>query len=664
MKQGNPFALVRAADYSDEEINALWVELGPAAIDRVIEPRERLSKLIVGGKGAGKTHLLRYHSYPVLRLRNQDKSGLETLVEAGFLAVFLRATGIDAARFKLSSHDEDRWQVLFGIYLELRLAELVLDALCEIKESTEDVEFDDRSFINEIQAQVNCGGLTPLLNLRDLREWILCERRSLDNSVNSAAFSGSLEYEPRFAIGGLSITLGRALCRWHPAFIGKPLLYLIDEIENFSASQQKVINSLIRYGEGSATFRISGRHYSMVTFETIGGGEENREGAEYRKTNLDELLRAKKGFSKFATQFIAKRLAAWHELGDLKRVANIKPSRYFEEVDKSSFYEGAVERFSRAEAGFFQKFKSALNDVAGLRSMQDALLDCLTSDLPIIIGKVNCLKFCKMYSWHLSPITLADQIRTDSQKFISDGDQGSEYGVSYGHWSSDMFAQVCRIGGKLPSAPYAGFGTFVQMACGNPRNLLVLLGRAFALSRFRGIDFLTDGEALPIEIQAKASEEAAQFMFESDTNFGSAAESARQATARLAELLRTARYSLNVPEVAPIVVTFSDSDLSDSAREVLKKALNYSFIFEVLEGRPDRNSSRIHRKIQVNPLLSPRWGLPVGRRGDLPLNGPMVNAMFDPEYSRNFSRLLREAEERWDSPFKAPGGEGQRELFE
>lgn len=662
MRTGNPFALVRAADYSDEEINSLWVEMGAAVIDQVIEPRERLSKIIVGGKGAGKTHLLRYHSYQVLRLRSQRQTGLETIGDAGFLAVFLRATGVDAARFNLSSFNEDKWQMLFGIYLELRLAELVLDALCEIERTSAPACFDNQSFLDEIRSNVAVPESPDIRTVDGLKSWVLSERKQLDSLVNRAAFSGQLDYEPKFAVGGLTVTLGRALSHWHAAFIGKPLLYLIDEIENFSESQQEVVNSLIRYGEGSATFRVSGRHYSMLTFKTIGGGEENREGSEYRKTNLDEILREKKGFSRFARKFVSKRLGAWHGLGSLERVPELDPARYFEDIEKSSFYSAAIARFAGPN-DYFQKFEAAVNAAAGLRPLRDSLVENLTSGLPIIVGKINCLKFCKGYSWNLDPISLSRDIRAASLNFVADPTQDSDYATSYGHWALDMFAQVCRDGGRLPSAPYAGFGTFVQMACGNPRNLLILLGRCFALSRFRGIDFLTDGKSLSIEIQAKASEEAAQFAFEADTNFGSAAESARQATVRLAELLRAARYSLNVPEVSPVVVTFPDAELTSQSRDVLKRALNYSFVFEIWSGRPDRNSSRINRKIQLNPLISPRWGLPIARRGDLPLSSAMVNSILDPECAQFFPRLLREATEKWDSPFKSPGGEEQRELF-
>lgn len=80
MATENPFTLARASDFTDKQINSLWTELGtPEIINTIIEPKSRVSKFILGGKGTGKTHLLRYYSYPVIRLRSPNESGISIL---------------------------------------------------------------------------------------------------------------------------------------------------------------------------------------------------------------------------------------------------------------------------------------------------------------------------------------------------------------------------------------------------------------------------------------------------------------------------------------------------------------------------------------------------------------------------------------------------------
>jgi len=203
---------------------------------------------------------------------------------------------------------------------------------------------------------------------------------------------------------------------------------------------------------------------------------------------------------------------------------------------------------------------------------------------------------------------------------------------------------------KTLGVPYAGFDNFISMSCGNPRNLLIILGRVYEIAAFRELDFI-NGPPVSISLQTTAAVEAARFIFERDSNYGASSDIARRAIERLASLLRTARFALKIPEVSPLAVSFSNADLTENSRVSLGLALNYSFLFEVDEGRPDRNSDRVNRKIQLNPMLSPRWELPIGRRGDISLGSDLVNAVFDDEKSAAFDVLLRSLSNKWNNPF-------------
>lgn len=651
----NPFALIKASDFSDEQINSLWVELGPTAIDQIIEPREPLSKFILGGKGAGKTHLLRYHSYPVAKLRERDGSGLSMAVRQGYIAVFLRATGIDAARFEASSVSARTWQHLFAIYLELRLAELVVDTLCDMESSSPTQEFDFEAFVSELRKSVSSSALDHFESMPQLRSWITKERRLIDDAINAAAFTGELKLLPPFSIGSLCIPLGRSLSRWHASLAGVPLIYMLDEIENFSEPQQEVVNTLIRYGEGHATFRVSGRLYSMETFATLGNGEVNRDGAEYRITKLDEIMRGLKGYPTFAKAFITKRLASvlMGDSPDSTKSQVVDPLACFDDIEKSDFYMRALERYANSESAFSTTaFEAALSEDPVLAEIAFELVQRLVRYFPPLIAKLNILLFCKkLGAKRVNPVLLAETLHTQARVFVEQGSAGARsYSVAYDHWAGDLFAQMCDESDRQLGVPYCGFSNFVKMSSGNPRSLLIILGRAYEVASFRGEQF-TSGIPLSVPLQTEAALDAAHFMFESDTNFGSKSERARQATLRLGDLLRTARYSLNIPEVSPIAVSFADDELSAEARRTLLKALNYSFIFEVADGRPDRNSKRLNRKIQLNPILSPKWQLPISRRGDISLSAELVNAIFDHSASDNFEGMLRALRNKWNYPF-------------
>ncbi len=661
MNTENPFTLARASDFTDMQINSLWTDLGTQdIIDTIIEPKSRVSKFILGGKGTGKTHLLRYYSYPVIRLRSPNESGISILKKQRFLAVFLRATGVDATRFVASAGISINWQQLFGVYLELRLAEGVLEALCDIKLTSIESEFNDELFLNEIKLILFENGLDDCQSIHDFRNWVILQRRNIDEAVNNAAFSGNLELKAPFSIGSLCLPISKAMHKWHPELANIPLLYLIDEIENFSANQQQVVNSLIRYGESLATFRVTGRRYAIKTLKTLGDGEENREGAEFKTTFLDDiLLKGDIKFQDFAKRFVIKRL----ESANISLKSSMSsgsqeifdPASCFEDIPTSNFYAEVIEKLNSppAERSFLHSFVSALNNATNhkleAQGNTEKITELLTRDFPLIIQKLNVLLFMKKLKKGTQPLVLAERIHADALAYIIPETRTEDYYANaYGHYSSDLFAQICKEAPYSTGVLYAGFDNFVKMASGNPRNLLIILGKVYDIATFRGVDFVS-GQKLSLALQTEAAFDAARFMYESDTSFGQDSDIALAAISRLASILRTARFSINIPEVSPLAFSFSADDLTHTAKKVLQDALNYSLVFEMTDGRPDRNSQKINRKIQLNPLLSPKWSLPISRRGDISLNKELLSAVFDAQGSDDFDMLLKRLERKWNT---------------
>ena len=57
----NPFSITKAVDFTDEEIDSNWVDF-PAGggFFRLADPKSTMPLFIIGGKGTGRTHLMRY----------------------------------------------------------------------------------------------------------------------------------------------------------------------------------------------------------------------------------------------------------------------------------------------------------------------------------------------------------------------------------------------------------------------------------------------------------------------------------------------------------------------------------------------------------------------------------------------------------------------------
>lgn len=654
MINSNPFSFAKASDYSDEEINKLWIDISENFVEAVIEPTLRKSKFILGGKGTGKTHLLRHYSYNATKLRNSNLTGLDIINRHQSLGVFLRANALDASRFiSLNDIDISKWQQLFGVHLELKLAEDLLSILIDIEKTTPDVKFNNHDFIKLLSTYVlNENEFSNLIDLIAVKNWIHQQLKIIDNAINAYAFTRSLDIIPPFSLGTFSIKIKSAIDIWHPSFKNIPLLYLIDEIENFyTESQQEVINTLIRYSSGSVTFRISGRLYALKTYSTIGNGEENREDVEFKKTYLDDILQEVSNYKDFAYSFIKERLV-YEKIIDSN---NFNLSNCFETVNKNNHYEKFIDYLNfnnEKDLKFINSFIETLKEIPNIIEPNDVeeLLNILTNDFSIILKKHNILRFSKEYKSDEFYLVTANKIRNDCTLFIKDPRDPNikSYRDSYSSWRKDLIAQL----NKESSKPmiYAGLDTFIEMSSGNPRNLLSILGASYDLARFKNIDFI-NGKPLSIEDQSKAVLDSARFIFEQDSNFGRPSDLARDAVKNICKLLRVARFALNIPEVSPLLISFSDEELTKQSKETLQSALNYSFIFEIKNGRPNRNNLKINRKFSLNPMISPIYGLPISKRGDIGLPPNVVNAIFDFNRVKEFEALLKNYTTKWNQPF-------------
>src|SRR4051812_1707989 len=83
----NPFEVTKAVDFTDAQIASTWVDLPGGGFLSLANPTSPMPRFLVGGKGGGRTHLLRYFSYPLQRLRSD--SGIQAQLHGdGYLGIY------------------------------------------------------------------------------------------------------------------------------------------------------------------------------------------------------------------------------------------------------------------------------------------------------------------------------------------------------------------------------------------------------------------------------------------------------------------------------------------------------------------------------------------------------------------------------------------------
>ncbi len=644
MNVSNPFGSIRAAEYSDEQINSLWVDFGNDFISSILDLSGATPKYLFGGKGSGKTHILRYYSYLVTRQREYNLSGIDVLQKLGALTIFYRCNNFGASKF--DSLPEEQKKVIFQSYIEFTLFEAVIECLIDIKNTTPTLKFNDDEFISEIRRNIVHESLSNIDNLEGLRNWVFERRILIDKSLNTYVFTKKIElFESLLLIDNFFSFFKPALKIWSPSLDSFPLVFLIDEFENLEAPYQKVFNSFVRLANSDFSFRIATRPNGVRTNVINGVNESNLKGHEYLEVNLDEIL-MKKDTKSFISSFIMNRLYN-KSVPELK----LNASQLFESLDTSDLLQNAIyslnlptEKIIKStKESFLKSFPSSLNEYA------EETYSILCDDVEeLILQKLNILRFCKQRKNSVNFLSIAKDIRQDSFLYKDKNKrQRNTYSISFNHYKLDLFSQICMDARYKADTPYAGFDTIFKVSSGNPRNVLNILNKMYEILSFEGKSFFSQ-EFIDIDTQTKAIKNAAIYFADDDSNYGSLSDKAKVAMHKFAAYLATARYALNIPESSPLAASFQPHDLSKEAKEVYDLAIEFSLIQEMILPRPDRNSKQFHKLIKLNPMLSPLWNLPTGYRGDLTLNSEVLNAIFDPE-NDTFNEHLNRVKRKWNT---------------
>lgn len=640
----NPFGSLRAAEYSDEQINSLWVDFENDLASSILDLSGATPKYLFGGKGSGKTHILRYYSYLVARQRENNKTGIEVLQKLSALTIFYRSNHFGTSKF--DSLPEEHKQLIFQSYIEFTLFEALIECLIDIKNTTPNLKFNDDKFISEIRKNINHDSLSNIKTLESLRDWIFERRISIDSSLNAYVFTKKIElFQSLVLINNLFHFIKIALNQWSSSLKNFPLVFLIDEFENLETSYQKVFNDFVRLANSEVSFRIATRPNGVRTTTINGVSEKNLKGHEYLEVNLDDIL-MKKDTKNFINSFIINRL-----YNTYSSAVKLNANQLFESLDTSDLLQDAIyslnlptEKIIRStKEHFLKSFPINLYEYA--EETYSILCDGIEE---LILKKLNILRFCKERKNNSNFLDIAQKIREDSFLYKDKTKrQINKYSTSFNHYKLDLFSQICMDARYKAGTPFAGFETIVKISSGNPRNVLNILNKMHELLSFEGKSFFSQ-EFIDIETQTKAIKNAAIYFAEEDSNYGSLSDKAKVAMRNFASYLATARFALNIPESSPLAASFLPQDLTPQAKKVYDLAVEFSLIQEMVFPRSDRNSKQFHTLIKLNPMLSPLWNLPTGYRGDLTLNSEVLNAIFDPE-NKTFEEHLNRVKRKWNT---------------
>lgn len=622
----NPFHTTKATYYEDPDIVKFWVspEDGNNFFETVMMPQENMPIRILGGKGSGKTHILRYFSFNAQKLRALDKGStiLDEIHETKYIGVYTVASGLHVNRFSGRDIDNEIWKNIFYYYINLELLERILKKVQEVLnvvkykyegnlDELKDLFFDDLDIQDD-------QFLIAIYN--KVRQ----ERKDIDKKIARLSMPGNeqkLQIDPIFNIEDNFFPIVKTIFSNISYLQGIKVLYIIDEFENYSLEQQKFFNTLIRQPKFPETigFRLSGRLYAKKTAYTLDDKEILQENAEIKTIYLEQVI--SKNFPAFAQKLYKTRI----EKNTLIDVSSIDFETSFEEskvCNKKILINIMSKHQDKEEKKHFTTLRKALDKHSQKLTPDEieSIVNNLACNENWFLEKINI--WLLFQSWNKNIIVESSRIKESCQVYL-DGNT-SQHNNAIEKYGGDMLYQLFRTYRR--SVSLSGYKNIVYMAKGNPRIFLSILNNIFAECISTKVSMLSS-EIVECKIQDNALLESSKWFW---NNFSEDIKDSRTewAIIKLCEFFRKVRRTDKPSEKSLVTFTYSSLDVDDEINDLITLAVHHSLLLELEPRAGDRNSGEMVRKLRIHPMLAPKWELPLKSGGDTPFSKAEITALF------------------------------------
>lgn len=649
----NPFSVVKANEFSNEEILKYWVSFSDSkdGFIAALCPRELMPKYIIGSKGCGKTHLLRYYSYPA-RINHYNDDIKTLLKNDKYIASYSRLDGLSSMRFKQDTDNSNEWRTIYNYYFELYHSIVALQTyehVIQLLGVGSKIEMVIRHLTRYIGVELDEYTIYAFL------EFLNQKRISIDNEIIDYAFTKQLSVDnvkPVFTFGSLMFEIPKAFSDAISELKDVNYIYILDEYEKLRLDWQKEsLNTLVYEKKNNCTIWVGARKNGYTTRNTL-TGEPIHEGHEFDPVDLDELLkRDPKRFEKFTTEVFKKRL----ELLEINVRNDVDD--LFEKFDENDFLYKLGQKESLRH---WKTFKERLYSVGVSQMDTDKIQEALyhvTRD-SILEQKLILYIFYQVWAEHRGIITSEDLFGI-SHKVINlyvehKINPNKKLKELFNKFKIDFLAQLAEEN-KEPFYLYSGFKNLVTISDCNPRIFLTLMKLIVDDALFNGNNPFEEGAIISLHSQYVGINETAIWFLKDIEVYGSDRENMDIAMNNLLNFMYISRFCDKPTETSLCAFYHRQFKGKSNIDTVIELALNESFLVEVKNSRKDKTLGTPQKSYQINKLIATLYNLPISRRGIISISHDMMNAIFDYEYFEKFNSLLTIHKMNRNAPFKSKG---------
>jgi len=601
-------------------------ELGFDVWDRFVIPpklnigqwgKTRKPRVIVGGRGCGKTMLLRYLSHESAFSPNRPSPDPSTLEHIG---IYWRADTQFASLLEGREQPNDRWRAAFGHLSTLVLGKEVLSALQSIATSKlelispHDLDRLDFSSLSTTQLEMP----TTLPELDALLDKSLFEFEHWANDVESVS-------QPHFLPAPAFLRRLIRIATQQLEQLGNVVFFAyIDEYENLTELQQQVVNTWLKHSEPPLIFNLAMKRNGFKTRRTL-GEEHLVETHDYRPVDLEDFEQDSE-FSLFAAEILLLRfhnaevsIGAFDPdlLRDPRAVAQRRTPAYSQQVLASArrllprSTKQSLTRDVFANPVLFRQLEHRITRGLELRGeTQITSAHFLRPQNPTPAAVVVPALLARQ---RLKTTRIADEF----DKHCSGRPNSFQHGAQWLHnvflaSYLDLFTSLVR------ACPiYSGFETYCHMAKGNVRHFLELCHKAFATSHDE------TQEGLSSRLQAEAASQVAASLLPEIRSFGHLGNDLHSFILRLGSLfaLSQRRTSQSEPERTHFAIRDGEDAIGEHGKKLLLEAVKWSVLFEERETKAKSIDTPQVVDYVLNPIYAPYFQISYRKGRKLELSG-------------------------------------------
>jgi len=602
------------------------------------------SVVLEGGRGSGKTALLRYVSY-----NSQFSSNRNDIPNSAFknIGLYLKADTQYFSAYSGGDIDERKWQDIFEHSLCLALTEQVVGAL-----TTLNCSVDRKAKYGQLEKLDLGGAVGGYSNenipseLEKFEKWIRLRRQELSRWFRNVESNHLPElFSLREFLGAIIQEVRSNLTYMKDSIFA----VYIDEYENLLDYQQRFLNSLIKGGEPPLIFHVAMKPNGMRTRQTI-GTEAIQEVADFRKLSLDILLEPE--FELFSAELFFFRLVRAglpeglvpinsETLQDESKINDRLTNksyrgRLISEINRilPGLKYGEIATIILADSVLSTRLKKLIGD--GIRQQSSRLAADKFIDKEYPEASIVCAALL-----HQSTKT-ADEVLSQFENLKNGRPSNFKDGDWVHHFLVGSILLVYFPYRQRACPLYAGFSAFRSLSKTNVRHFVELCN--LATTGLRTASEFADF-SVSIDTQAEAALRVSR-LFKNEVagcgDFGNRLLAIVNVMGKLYRLSQ-GKPAQSEPERTHFCVI--NAAVTDEAERVLSEAVKWS-VFFIQDESKVKGVRYESNEYVLNPIFAPFFGISYNKGRKLEMPGPQAEAMLTGTV-QDYTNLLKTYERAW-----------------